>query len=477
MGGLSAAIRLAVAGHKVEVFEANNYPGGKLTQIKLGDYRFDAGPSLFTLPQLVEELFELASENAEAHFNYHRLPLTCKYFYEDGTVINGFAEKEKFAEEIARKTGARKVDILKQVEHSSSLYKLLAPLFMFRSLHNWSTWLGKNAWKAYSKLGLLKVNQTLHQANQKQLKAPKAVQLFNRYATYNGSSPYKAPATLQIIPHLEMGIGAFLPKGGMHSITQSLYGLARRVGVKFSFNTPVQSILHEAGQATGLQLPGDARRFDTVISNADMLPTYRKLLPELKAPERLLKQEKSSSALIFYWGIRKKFEQLDLHNIFFSEDYEEEFKQIFEEKNVYHDPTVYLNITSKYVEGDAPEYGDNWFTMINVPHNRDQEWDKLIAEARKNILAKLSRMLGEPIEGLIEVEDLLDPRLIEQRTSSAFGALYGNASNSKYAAFLRHSNKSSRLKNLYFCGGSVHPGGGIPLALLSGKIVADMIAK
>jgi phytoene desaturase len=477
MAGLATAIRLAAGGYKVNVYEANAYPGGKLTQITLGNYRFDAGPSLFTLPNLVDELFEAAGQDPRHYFNYTLLPVTCKYFYEDGTVINGYAEAEKFAQEVAEKTGAKKKDVLAQLQHSSSLYTLLAPLFMHRSLNNFSTWLGKKAWQAYRQLGKLKLGKSLHQANTQQLKAPKAVQLFNRYATYNGSSPYLAPATLQIIPHLEMGIGAFIPKGGMHAITQSLYELAIRLGVKFHFNTPVIQILTENGQAVALQLPGDVVRYDVIVSNADMLPTYRKLLPDHKAPEFLLSQKKSSSALIFYWGIKQKFPQLDLHNIFFSEDYKEEFEHIFSKNSIYHDPTVYLNITSKYEPDDAPDYGENWFTMINVPHDSGQDWGKVIAEARKNILAKLSRMLNTDVESLIEEEDILHPKLIEERTSSAYGALYGNASNSKYAAFLRHSNKSSRIGNLYFCGGSVHPGGGIPLALLSGKITSELIAN
>ncbi|RYD91664.1 MAG: phytoene desaturase, partial [Sphingobacteriales bacterium] len=186
-------------------------------------------------------------------------------------------------------------------------------------------------------------------------------------------------------------------------------------------------------------------------------------------------QERSSSALIFYWGMNKQFPKLDLHNIFFSADYEAEFNDIWQQKIIYHDPTVYLNISSKYKADDAPDGCENWFVMINVPSNSGQDWDSLIKQARQNIIIKLSRLLGKDISAYIKCESILDPQSIESRTSSYQGSLYGTSSNNQFAAFLRHANKSSKINNLYFCGGSVHPGGGIPLCLLSAKIVSDWI--
>lgn len=211
------------------------------------------------------------------------------------------------------------------------------------------------------------------------------------------------------------------------------------------------------------------------MSNADVVPTYRKLLPDLPAPEKVLSQERSGSALIFYWGIKGEFENLDLHNILFSGHYEEEFDFIFNHKKLHADPTIYINISSKEEANDAPEGCENWFVMVNAPANHGQDWDELKSQARQNIITKINRILGTDLETLIEEEEVLDPIKIEEKTSSYRGALYGAASNSKYAAFLRHPNFSSRLKNIYFCGGSAHPGGGIPLCLLSAKIVADNI--
>jgi phytoene dehydrogenase-like protein len=207
----------------------------------------------------------------------------------------------------------------------------------------------------------------------------------------------------------------------------------------------------------------------------DIVATYKHLLPDAKHPEKLLSQPKSSSALIFYWGIRKEFPNLDVHNIFFSKNYQAEFEHIFKHKTIYHDPTIYVNIGSKGEPADAPAGCETWFVMINTPNNTGQDWHKLTAETRKNVLQKLSRLLNTNIEPLIEVESTLDARSIEAKTFSSQGALYGNSSNNRYAAFLRHANFSKQFKNLYFVGGSVHPGGGIPLCLSSAAITSSLI--
>jgi phytoene desaturase len=475
IAGIAASIRLALKGYQVEVFEANSYPGGKLSEIVIQGYRFDAGPSLFTLPDQVEELFHLAGQNPKQHFDYIKLEVACHYFWEDGKQIKAWADINRFAEEVETKLGEPASHIREALKRSAFIYDHLAPLFMHRSLHRLETWTNPQALKSYLKMGKLGIFSTMNKANERQFTHPKLVQLFNRYATYNGSDPYQTPATLNIIPHLEFNIGAFFPKKGMHDITLSLYRLAKSLGVIYHFDAPVTEVLVENGTAVGLISNGLELRGDLVVNNMDMVNAYKTILRKQKQPKLLLDQPKSSSALIFYWGIKGTFPELGLHNILFSDDYQTEFEHIFKKGSIYHDPTVYINITSVYKQDDAPEGCMNWFTMINVPNNQGQNWDALIAAARKSILEKVNRILKTNLEQLIEVEEILDPRTIESKTSSAQGALYGNSSNNKFAAFLRHSNFSSDIKNLYFCGGSVHPGGGIPLSLLSAKIMTEMI--
>jgi phytoene desaturase len=475
IAGLAASIRLSLKGYQVIVFEANPYPGGKLTEINMAGYRFDAGPSLFTLPEQMEELFALAGLKTEDFFRYKKLDVNCNYFWEDGTRLSAYSDLSKFTKEVERQLGEKPENIKKALDKSAYIYKYLAPLFMHRSLHKWSTWLNRKALASYLRIGKFGLFNTMNQANHLQFENPKLVQLFNRYATYNGSNPYQTPATLNIIPHLEFNKGAFFPIDGMHAITTSLYKLARHLGVNFHFNLAVDKILVEDQIAKGIQAGGNSYKADYILNNMDMVTAYKTILKEEEQPKRLLKQPKSSSALIFYWGIKKVFPELDLHNILFSKDYQKEFKAIFEDKDIDDDPTVYINITSIHKENDAPKGAMNWFTMINVPNNQGQDWESLKAKARKAIIRKINATLQTDIEPLIDAEQILDPIGIADKTSSANGALYGNSSNNRYAAFLRHPNYSSKIKKLYFCGGSVHPGGGIPLCLLSAKITADMI--
>ncbi|WP_235184074.1 1-hydroxycarotenoid 3,4-desaturase CrtD [Hymenobacter sp. IS2118] len=476
IAGLATAVRLAVTGRPVTVFEASGTFGGKMHQFSLpGEYRFDAGPSLFTLPQLVDDIFRLAGREPSDYFRYERLDPITNYFFADGTRLTAWSDGQKFAAEVEEKLGTPAAAVTQFLGRSHKAYDATAGTFLHKSLHKASTYLSPETLKAVAALPSLGLLGTMHQRHAQAFTDPRLVQLFDRYATYNGSDPYQAPATLSMIPHLEHGIGAFYPEGGIYAIASSLARLAEEFGVKFRYNEPVEEIVVAEGRVTGVRTAQDVYDFGQVVSNMDVVPTYRRLLPREPAPERTLSQPRSSSALIFYWGIAREFPELDLHNIFFSADYQREFQAIFQDKTVADDVTVYVNITSKKTPADAPAGHENWFVMVNVPHDQGQDWDALTAKTRAVVLRKLSQALGTDLAPLIAAEKVWTPPGIAADTSSFGGALYGSSSNNALAAFLRHPNFSGRLEGLYFCGGSVHPGGGIPLCLLSAKIVSSLI--
>ncbi len=475
IAGIASALRLRKKGFVVHVFEGNAYAGGKLHAYQLNRYRFDAGPSLFTMPQLVDELFALHDKNPRDYFNYKKKEIVCHYFWDDDTQFTMPADEQAFIKQAAHVFSESTSNLQAYLNRNKDKYDLTADIFLNKSLHRWSTYLNATTLNSLIQAGKLHLNQTLDEVNQSYFSHPKLVQLFNRYATYNGSSPYQTPGIMSLIPHLEMHFGTYYPAGGMHQISQQLYKLAQEVGVHFNFNEPVTSILCQNNKAYGIVTAKGENMADIVVSNMDIFSTYHKLLPQTKPPKKVLQQERSSSAIIFYWGIKESFHQLDLHNIFFTSDYQQEFKALFENHRMHDDPTVYINITSKEDQQDAPPNCENWFVMVNAPANYGQDWEQLIAQAKVNIIQKINKILKTDIAPLIEVEDILHPLRIEQLTSSHRGSLYGTSSNSKFAAFLRHPNFSNRIKNLYFCGGSVHPGGGIPLCLLSAKIAIDQI--
>ena len=477
VAGLATSIRLALKGYQTHVFEINSYPGGKLSAFEIDGYRFDAGPSLFTMPHFVTELFEKAGEAPNLYFKYHKKKIACNYFWTDKTKFSAYSDKADFLDEIENTFGEPKKNVEAYLNKAKKKYDLTSSLFLEQSLHKLKTYLSVDTLKAMLQLPVFELQKTLHQANDKAFSSSKLVQLFDRYATYNGSDPYQTSGIMTLIQHLEGAYGTFVPEGGMIAITNALYELAIRSGVSFDFETPVDEIIIKQNSAVGVQANGTFYNADIVVSNMDIYPTYTKLLPSQKQPKKQLSQERSSAAVIFYWGIKHSFEALELHNIFFSEDYKKEFDAIFNFQTVSEDPTIYVNITSKDVPGDAPEGCENWFVMINTPADKGQDWEALVSKLRTFIISKLSKELEIDLKSLIVCETILTPPLIESKTQSHQGALYGSSSNNSMAAFLRHPNFSNRLKNLYFCGGSVHPGGGIPLCLLSAKIVDELIPK
>ena len=475
IGGIATALRLRSMNYDVTVFENNNYPGGKLASFDLGPYRFDAGPSLLTMPHFIDELFDLFNENPRDYFNYKKKDISCRYFWDDGTKLNAYSEKSKFINEINKVLGVKESTISTYLLNAKRKYDLTKSMFLEQSLHKLKTYLSKDLLIGLCNVFSFQINKTLNQVNELELKEPHLVQLFNRFATYNGSSPYKTPGMMTLVQHLEQEYGTYVSDKGMNNITKSLYDLALRQGIDFKFNSFVSQILISGKRAIGVSVGEESYCSDIVVSNMDIVPTYRNLLKNYYQPEKTLSQERSSSALIFYWGINKEFKNLDLHNIFFSNDYKKEFQSIFEKKSIFSDPTVYINITSKDVKGDAPDNCENWFVMINSPNDSGQDWDNMIDEVKSNILKKINRLLNIDLEDYIEYEKVYTPKTIESNTQSYMGSLYGSSSNNLMSAFLRHPNFSNKILNLYFCGGSVHPGGGIPLCLLSAKIVSQLI--
>ena len=344
-------------------------------------------------------------------------------------------------------------------------------------MHKRNTWLQKPVLKALQTVRLPHLMGTLHGFNHSAFKKPETIQLFDRFATYNGSNPYQTPGMMSLIPHLELNEGVFYPEGGMISITNALVKLAKKKAVRFYFDSPVQRIIQCQGRAKGVVVNDENIFADVVLSNADVYFTYHQLLKDPVQTHKVLKQERSCSGLIFYWGMNSKFPDLHLHNIFFSKNYAAEFQSLFQQKRIYSDPTVYVNITSKMEEGLAPKGKENWFLLINAPSNSGQNWEQVRTQLRQQVIDKLSRLLQTDIASAIEVEEYLDPIHIEERTGSYRGSLYGTSSNNKMSAFLRHPNFTNKIDGLYFCGGSVHPGGGIPLCFKSAKIATELIQK
>jgi phytoene desaturase len=476
VGGLSAGIRLSKLGFEVTVFEANPFIGGKINSKMIGDYRFDMGPSVFTEPQLIEELVTLCDKPKD-FFKFHRLNESCRYFFSDGQQVaikSGREDVTKAFYETFGESQKKTTDFLNRMKKN---YEAVYPIFIQVSLHRFRHWFNRSIWKALARIPKYGLLSSMNQNNQSEFKNPKTIQILNRLATYNGSSPYRTPGMLNIISHLELNEGPAMPHGGMVAISQTLQKLAEEIGINFRTNEAIVSIEHSKGKITGVKSSISAYDCDLVVSNMDVHFTYEQLLNGFAAPKKILNQEKSSSAIVFYWGIKKEFDSLGVHNILFAENYEAEFKALFETKTLHDDPTIYIHITSKVEKNDAPADCENWFVMVNAPINVGQNWDELIVQTRSQIILKISKHLNTSIEEFIVVEEVTDPRKIESTYFGKQGSIYGNSSNSAFSAFYRHPNFSKKIKGLYFSGVTVHPGGGIPLALNSAKIVERCVKE
>ena len=474
LAGLAAAIRQSKKGIETHVFEANSFPGGKVNSKEQKGYRFDQGPSLLTCPEYIEELYTLCGKDFTS-FEMIDLETSFTYFFNDGLRMDLKRDQKQVIDEIAGKLGEDPLKVKKYLKKAETNYNLIAPLFIEKSLHRTRKLFGKNLFKALAHLPKYKLLSTMAGENSKFFKNPRTIQIFNRFAQYNGSHPYLAPAMLNMISHLEINIGPYQPKRGMIQISDALYAMAKEQGVTFHFNEKVSKIQINNNSVSGVQTANGSYESNYVISNMDVAFTYEKLLPKQKQPRKILNQEKSSSAIVFYWGIKKSFPQLNVHNMFFSDEDKQEFDSVFIDKDIHSEPSLYLYISSKINPSDAPQGCENWFVSMNAPIDQGQDWEQIIDEKRAFIIQKLSKALDTDIKPLIECESILDPRLIEKQYSGKNGSIYGNASNNRFSAFYRHPNYSKRINGLYFAGVSVHPGGGIPLAINSAKIACECL--
>lgn len=473
IAGIAASIRLRKMGLRVLVLEKNSEAGGKMREIMDSGYRWDTGPSLFTMPELVNELYSLCDVNPETYFSYQQQEESCRYFFEDDSSLVFYTDRKALETEIKSKLGLDASDVFKYFDAAAEKYDKLGEVFLENSIHS----LGAIPFHKIVRLlpHIIKSDllSNLHKLNLRTLKNNKLIQIFDRYATYNGSDPYRASGVLSMIPHLEQNIGTYFPKNGMRSIVSGLFQLAKDMDVHFSFDE--KEIKAEKDQQQYHVKTSDAQyKTPKLVCAIDHLTFYRDIMEDADLFTKYVKQERSSSAIVFYWGIKSKFPQLGLHNIFFSGDYENEFSQIFKSKEIPDEPTIYIHISSKVRKEDAPDYGENWFVMINVPPSDAISPDKVQA-VKKIILDLLNKKLSTKLESLIECEHVWTPKAISSDTGAYMGALYGAASNRTFSAISRHPNFSRKYDQLYFCGGTVHPGGGIPLSLQSAKIVEKMI--
>jgi len=458
VAGLALAIRLRAAGHDVELHERNEALGGKVAVLERDGFTFDVGPALVTLPQVLDDLFRAAGTTLAVELPMVRLDPQFRYTWPDGRTIvvgDGGCDVPGYREFVEHGR-----DIWEVSERTFFAGPMTGPLDLARRMR--------------SPRDLLAIDplRTLDASARRFFTADaQMVQWAGRYATYSGSSPYRAPATLGCIAFIENEFGCWYPMGGLGRLRGALVRVAERVGVDAHVGSEVVGISRSSSRVDGVVLRGGRTvAADVVVAGVDAAHVYRDLLPDDAAARRVGRAQRSTSGFVLLAAVHGQTAGITHHNVWFGGDAREEFAAI-EAGRLSQDPTVYACVSSVTDPAQAPDGCENWFVLVNVPAGCDVDPDAETAMVLQRLATR-----GVDLRDRLRFTETLTPRDIERRDGSAGGAIYGTSSDGRRAAFLRPANRSP-VPGLYLVGGSSHPGGGLPLVVTSARIVADMIER
>ncbi len=427
------------------------------------------------MPWVVRDLFNAVGRRMEEYLNLDQIEPTCRYRWPDGTSFDAWQRLPQLIQEIERLSPADVPNFLRFLAYTADIYGAVADNFLLKPFDGISELLTPRLLRDGPKIDSLRSVDAAVRAN---FASPYLHQIFNRYATYNGSSPYLSPATFNVIAYIEYAEGGWYVRGGMYELARALQHLAEELGVTIRTDTPVAEVLIEHNRACGVRLrSGEVLRANQIITNADPRYAYTHLIPgRVRTAQRLTRLEPSCSGFILFLGINHHYPQLAHHNIFFSSDYPREFQAIFQKGVPAADPTIYVASTCLSDPQHAPPGHMNLFVLVNAPAlNQRINWYREAPAYRDLIVAKLERMGLNDLHHHIAYEQIWTPVDLQRHYNAAGGAIYGLASNNRFSAFMRPPLRAPDVRNLYFVGGGTHPGGGIPLVLLSGKAVAERV--
>jgi phytoene desaturase len=483
VGGLGAAVRLAALGHRVTLLEKNERPGGKMNLLEAGGFRFDTGPSLITLPGILAETFRAAGRRIEDYLTLKQIDPICRYRFSNGSQLDFSPNLPALVQELGNFAPKEVTGFFRFLAHARALFERAGPVFLMRERPGIRDLLSPRALDAFR----IDAHTNLHSVARRYFRDPRLLQLIGRYATYNGSSPFKAPGTLAMIPYIEWAGGGWYIEGGLYTLVDALVKVAEELGVSVRTDIEVAEILVEPRSAlrgarvSGVRLRGGGVvQAGAVVVNADPVYAYQKLVPEEYRNRKLMKNierlEPSCSGFVLLLGVRGDWDSLAHHNIYFSGDYRAEFEAMFDTREPADDPTIYVVATSKSDPTQAPTGYSNLFVLVNAPAlTPEADWDAWKGPYRDKIIRKLEASGLQGLGERIVLEEVITPLDFQRKYNAWAGSIYGLSSNNRMTAFRRPPNRAPSLSNLYFVGGSVHPGGGIPLVLLSARLISRMV--
>lgn len=481
IGGLVAAVKLAQAGLDVTVLEQCGTSGGKMREVRIEGAAIDVGPTVLTMRWVFDELFERCGTSLETFVGLEPLEVLARHTWSSGDQLDLFRDFERTVEAIGVFAGAREALGYRRFScRAQQIYETLAEPFMGRACPGPLTLARGVGLRKLPDLWRIAPFTTLHDALCSYFRDPRLIQLFGRYATYCGSSPYLAPATLMLIAHVER-LGVWAVKGGMHGLANALQKLGEAHGVSYRYEAQVRNIDISASQVGGVTLAdGESIPTDAVVLNADAAALGDGCFgaAAAQAASRVNQKERSLSALTWASVATALGSTLAHHNVFFSDDYRREFDQLFGERQVPHEPTVYLCAQDRgNLAPPTDPSRERLFFLINAPATGDSRSVNAQEFALcQDQIPRILKRYGLSISGLTSEYHQATPREFNRLFPGTGGALYGLASHGWTSSF-RRPGARTKIRGLYLTGGSTHPGPGVPMAALSGKIAAKALLE
>jgi phytoene desaturase len=495
LAGLSAACTLAARGRRVTLLEKNPWLGGKAAELNRDGYRFDMGPTILTMPRVLERVFTEAGRDMADYLDLRRLDPQWRCFF-DASVGGGVLDLRESVPDMQaelRRHGNGRGESLAEgyaafVKYTERLHRISDDFFFWKSVggmrdifdpantFNLST---------LSDVMSMRMGRSVASTIRKYVRDDRLAQLLDHFVQYVGSSPLGSPAILCSIASMQVNEGVWYPMKGTRAVPEALVRLAGELGVELRTGVDVERIEVEAGRAVAVHTAeGERVACASVVSNMDAVRTMRQLVGGSIAERFNARRqyEPACSGVVLYLGLKERYEHTAHHNFVFSRDPEEEFDAIYGQGEPAPDPTCYLACPSHTEPAVAPEGGEAMYVLVHTPFMRaNHDWTpsgELFTSYRRTILDKLKRTAGmTDLEDRIVTEAHLTPRDIHERYRVLNGAIYGLASHGKWAGAFKPANHSTQVGGLYLAGGAAHPGPGMPMVLMSGWIAADTLDR
>lgn len=480
LGGLSAAISLAQKGYAVSLYEKNDHVGGKVNRLEQDGFGFDLGPSILTMPHIFNKLFEESGKRMADYISLKRLDLEWRSFFPDGTVLDLYHDlrlMERANPALSKKDMKEYYALLK---YAQRIYKTTEHSYLKEGFESPREAVAQNGILA-TLIGF-DLTSTMYSAISKRISNPHLRDMLSYYVKYVGSSPYSAPAVLNMMIYMQHAQGCWYVKGGTHKLAEGLERLAREEGVQIHTGMGVvRAHTNENEKIEGIRLEdGSFKTADYYVSNMEVIPFYKKMVDadEKFVTKLVNKYEPSSSGLVLHLGVKKTYPFLNHHNFFFSENLHEQMEKVFEKHELPDDPTIYLVNVNKTDPTQAPPGHENIKILPHIPYIQDEPFTpEEYRQFEERVLDKLERMGLHGLRENIVTRDAWTPHDIERTYGSDRGAIYGTVSDKNRNGGFKHKKQSELYDNLYFVGGTVNPGGGMPMVTLSGQQVSDKIVK